>query len=557
MIIDLAGYTGEDVRCDLCIIGAGAAGITIAREFLNGIHRVCLLESGGLEYEAQIQDLYDGENTGLPYYDLISSRLRYFGGTTNHWNGRCAPLDSIDFKKRSWVPYSGWPMSKQDLDPYYLRAQKICGLGEFVYDNRAWKQLNIDSPPPVFDENKVDLKFFQFSDPVVRFGQVFRDELAGAKNIDIYLHATVTNIQTNREGNQVEHLKIASLDGSRTEVSAKLYVLACGGIENPRLLLLSNKVRPAGVGNSNDLVGRFFMEHPKGESGDVISDDKYLLLDWFQKHYPNTTVPHWPSLCASESQQEILGLLNSSASIYYTPRLGTSGAELVDLYESIKDDEDVEGWGRKIWAVVTDLDELVKAGYRRYVEGKKPIVDPGRVYLWCRCEQAPNPDSRIQLSRDKDALGQHRIELNWQLSLIDRQTLLGLTRTIGEEFGRLGLGRVKLEDWTMDDSAEWKDLHGGRHHMGTTRMSDDPKSGVVNGDCRVHECNNLYVAGSSVFTTGGWANPTLTIVALALRMSEHLKGRLDKAAKLEVKTMAHLLASNGKNTPFTATNKIV
>ena len=122
--------------------------------------KVCLLESGGLEYEDQIQDLYSGENTGLPYYSLASSRLRFFGGTTNHWAGRCAPLDSIDFKKRSWVPYSGWPISKHDLDPYYLRAQEICGLGEFVYDKRAWKQLNIDYPPPAFDENKIDLNFF-------------------------------------------------------------------------------------------------------------------------------------------------------------------------------------------------------------------------------------------------------------------------------------------------------------------------------------------------------------------------------------------------------------
>ena len=245
------------IEGDLCIVGAGAAGITLALQFLNSPLRIILLEGGGFDYEPALQDLYRGKNAGLPYYSLESARLHYFGGTTGHWAGYCSEYDDIDFRKRDWVPGSGWPVSRDDLDPYYRKAAEI---------------LELHTQPPDADTMRSSLirnKMWYFSPPV-RFGKKYRDTIVNAANIVLYTYANVTEIITNENVSSVTELVVKNIAGKQHKVRAKKIVLACCAIQNARLLLASNRQAKKGLANDNDLVGRHFMEHLEMNAADLF-----------------------------------------------------------------------------------------------------------------------------------------------------------------------------------------------------------------------------------------------------------------------------------------------
>ena len=265
MLIDFRTVTsGTTIETDVCVIGAGAAGITLAREFIGSPLDVCLLESGGFEWDDEIQELYRGENVGVPYQPLETGRGRFLGGTTNLWLGACIPLDASDLRSREWVPHSGWPIAKLVLDPYYKRAEPVCEVRPFDYSEAGWAELGLARLD--LDPAKLETRFWQYSPPT-RFGEVYRDELAAADNIRAFIYATATNLQADASGSFVDHVDVRSLDGTAAKLRAGAYVIAAGGIENPRLLLNPNSVERAGLGNRHDLVGRFFMEHTYYQSG--------------------------------------------------------------------------------------------------------------------------------------------------------------------------------------------------------------------------------------------------------------------------------------------------
>lgn len=527
MIIDFRTQDdGAIIQADLCIVGAGAAGITIARELIGSGIRVCLIESGGLNFDPDTQELYEGENRGeprLPNLDL--SRLRYFGGTTNHWGGWCTPLHDVDFRVRSWVPLSGWPISRSDLDPYYARGQSLLQLGPYIYDERVWDRIDI--PPLPLDKTKVRLGFWQhrLSGPL-RFGELYREDLRLANNIQVYLHANVTNIKINDSQTRVDHLDIRTLDGTAGKVRARFHVLACGGIENARILLLSNGVNPRGVGNAHDLVGRYFMEHPHAQCGEILAKDPELLFDRFlARQFENAMLR--VGFRIGEQTQRTKEVLNCSATMELIPDPDSGTTAAREIWRDIKKGHASDEMPEKMWKVVRDLDHVARMIYQRLAEGRLAAPHPKLIYLKARSEQAPNPDSRITLSTKRDALGLNRVRIDWRLNAQDRQTIRVMAEVIGQEFGRLNMGRLKFADWLMDDSPVKS--HGTvdvGHHMGTTRMSDNPKAGVTTPECRVHGIDNLYIAGSSIFPTSGYSHPTFTIVALAIRLADHLKIRL-------------------------------
>lgn len=457
---------------DVCIVGAGAAGITIAKAFKNSRIEVMLLESGGLEYEHETQSLYEGEITGLPYRPLTAARLRYFGGTTGHWSGWCAPLDPIDFAQRDWIPHSGWPISYGDLEPWYRRAQDICQLGPFEYQAEYWEEKSALRRLQLSPDT-VSTKILQFSPPT-RFGSVYRQEITDSANISLCTHANITNIQTNATASHVTGIEASTLGHKKIAVRAKQYVLAMGGMENPRVLLLSNDVIPQGLGNQNGLVGRYFMEHPAIETSSMMLSDERTVEFHFYR-----------------DERSFLPLFGITPAAQKAKQIGN--------YSSIL-------WSRKV------------------MEGSRG----GTIFpMDARIEQVPNPNSRITLDADKkDALGQPKIRFHWQLSEFDKRTIRVAEQLIANQLGRLQIGRLQMPDWLVAEDNAWPSvLRGPCHHMGTTRMSVSPKAGVVNADCRVHGIDNLYIAGSSVFPTAGTANPTMTIVALASRLASHLRNK--------------------------------
>ena len=251
---------GSVLEADLCIVGAGAAGISMALEWIGSHHKVLLLEGGGFEYELAMQDLYRGEIVGLPYYPLQAARLHYFGGTTGHWAGFCSTLDPIDFEKREWVPHSGWPIRREELDPFYARAQPLLELGPYEYAAADWQRRDPTLVPLPLDPRVVWTKMWQFSRPT-RFGSRYRDPVVAAPNVHLYTHANVCELEANESVTGIEGLRVRTLDGKEHRARARYYVLACCSIQNARLLLASNRRAPAGLGNAHDLVGRFFIEH--------------------------------------------------------------------------------------------------------------------------------------------------------------------------------------------------------------------------------------------------------------------------------------------------------
>lgn len=497
---------GTEIEGDLCIVGAGAAGITIAREFAGTKNDVILLEAGGFERDPETQSLYRGENTGVSYHPLHTTRLRYFGGTTGIWTGWCSRLDPIDFKEREWVPMSGWPFSLDDLEPYYRRAHPILDLGEYNYSVDYWDRQREEFSPFPFDESAVQTKVFKKSAPT-RFEQKYRTEIAQTENLTLWTHANVTEIQTPRNGFQVTGLRVQCLNGKEHQVRARKYILACGGLENPRLLLNSNQEYSDGLGNENGLVGRYFMEHPHVPSANL--DLTKSPSDGYRTGLQGAGDPFY-LLSISPHLQRKQRLLNYSAAL--RRKIGSDY------------DRSLPSWMYEI-PNVRGAENYVK----QYLSSEDGDAegDGIEVGLSTRIEQRPNPKSMVSLSSQTDDLGQQRIELNWSLTEDEKNTIRVANRVIGKELGRLGIGRLQMRDWLRDDSNTWPDsLHGGHHHMGTTRMSSSPRHGVVDADCKVHGIENLHVAGSSLFPTSGTANPTLTIVALALRLSDHLTEEL-------------------------------
>ncbi|HEY4337373.1 MAG TPA: GMC family oxidoreductase [Puia sp.] len=492
---------------DICIVGTGPAGLSIAMEWNNTPYKVILLEGGGLDYDEQEQELYAGRTTGQPYFPLKSSYLHYFGGTSNHWGGFCSTFDELDFEQRDWIPHSGWPIKKTDLDPFYARAHPILDLGPCEYDAKKWQSKDGELRTLLPDNTAIWNKVWQFSSPT-RFGKKFGPAIKQSKNIHLYTYANATEVKANSMVSNVESITIKNFSGKEHTVKAKRYILACGAIQNARLLLMSNRQATKGLGNDNDLVGRFFMDHLEMKSA-------YLHLPFRDplKFYLMTQgrTKMRCELAISREMQERHAILNGTSS-------------LKSINEANIDQPAMKSWTsadpKKNGHVGFFRDHLA-----RTISFMDRTIGGSQFMMYTRIEQAPNPHSRIMLDGVTDALGMPKAMLHWELSPMERRSMRTMYELIGRQFGAAGTGRVQLMDYLEDpDDAGWPDFAGGGwHHIGTTRMSDTPRKGVVDANCKVHGISNLYVAGASCFVTAGSANPTLTLVALSLRLSDHLK----------------------------------
>ncbi len=547
MIIDARSIPeNETIDTDICIVGAGTAGLTIAHEMIGQNFRVCLLESGGLKPDRETQALYKGENVGHPYFTLQSARARFFAGTTNRWNipiddddcsgVRMRPLDPIDFEKRDWVPFSGWPFGKSHLDPYYGRAQDICKIAPAGFDVKEWGDPE-KSPQLPFKGDKVETVIFKFGS-----SRPFLEDIAPAVSkadrITTYTYANVTELETNKEPYTIHRIRVVCLEGNTFWVKAKRFILAAGAIEIPRLLLSANKTQSNGLGNQNDLVGRFFMEHPHFWSGYFVPSrpEVFNTVSLYDHIHKVKGVPIIGKLSLSEKVIRRDRLLNYVGELsprvvlrptlypFFYPRVESKS---VRSYRALRSAIRQRQWnavsGAQLRDIVLGLDTFAITGYRNIKKQILRLIDKRRIRLFHfanMSEQAPNPDSRVTLGADIDRLGMRRVRLDWRLSDFDIESAIRSQEIIDRELQRADLGRLYID---MNDETPPERITGGWHHMGTTRMHMDPKNGVVDANCCVHGISNLFIAGPSVFPTGGYANPSLTIVALAVRLADHIK----------------------------------
>ncbi len=538
MRIDCAREAPEAVTADVAIIGSGAAGQAAARRLLARGCSVVLIESGGFDHDEAAADLNRGDIVGQEYHPLEQSRLRFFGGTTAIWGGRCAEPDAIDFERRDWVPHSGWPFGPAEIHAYMGEARALLGVGE-VDTARLPRPALLQR----LSSEELDVGWWSFDRVFDRFTIDRARDLQSDPRCTLLIHATVREVMLAGDACSVERLEVRTASGRAIDIRARHYVLAAGGIENPRILLASNSVAANGIGNAYDLVGRYFMEHPHGRGGRIVGRADWRWLSAFAKRRVNG-IEVAPALTPSEALQRREGLLNSSLTIAVRQPEAGSHPLAKRAYLHVKHRTAPNRRGRSLWKATKQL-----------VRGYTGLTGPFHPWLMkrmndldlalvVRAEQAPNPDSRVKLNGQRDATGMPRVALDWRLSAIDVDSVAGLVSALNWEALRLGLGSVEPAGWLADPEKLWVSdelisAHpiGGFHHMGTTRMANDPRRGVTDGWGRVHGLPNLHVAGSSLFPTGGWANPTLTILALALRTADRIADELRVTVRAGISQM--------------------
>lgn len=541
MLIDTRTLDQDSlIDTTVCIIGGGPAGITLALEMEAMGIPACLLESGGLQPDDATRDLYRGEDVGLPYLFADGCRSRYLGGSSNCWGGWCRPLDPWDFNRRDWIPHSGWPFGAAELAPYYRRAQSVLKLGPDNFEPAYWEARigRTDVRRLPLPSGQVRDTLSQFSPPV-RFGKLYRADLARARHVHVYLHANAVNLASDAAARTVRQVDVATLDGRRVAVRARIFLLACGGIENARLLLASNRIAPAGLGNERDVVGRYFMDHPRMQSGRVDFAPGWggnKLFD-IKYHYLNRAVSAGgvhvaAQLALSGEVQARERLLN--ARVWFNsefPGEGSAAAAALYRCKQAALRKELPGWrpGADLATMVAHPIDTLGYGLTRLYHPRGLIR---RVRLQAIVEPEPDPDSRVTLSPDtRDRLGMPRVRVDWRLGRNVQRSFDRTLAIVADELRLAGVAKVQLDPpleggpWpsTLEREGTW-------HHMGTTRMHDNPAYGVVDRHCRVHGMGNLYLAGSSVFPTAGANFPTITLTALALRLAQHVGAVLRAAA---------------------------
>jgi choline dehydrogenase-like flavoprotein len=531
-----------NISSDVCIVGAGAAGITMALELAGKGIKVAVLEGGGLRPDAATQSLYAGESVGLSHEPPEESRSRYLGGSTNCWGGWCRPLDALDFEVRPWVPDSGWPIGRSDLLPYYKRSHRLLQLREFDYDVGRWSSEFAKANAALFSVEGSGLHnvVSQLSPPT-RFGSVYRAQLE-ASDVKLFLFANALKILANDTATQATGVAVGTLNRKRFEISSKVVVLAAGGMENPRLLLLSNDVEAAGLGNGRDLVGRYYMDHPRIHATrvSIAAAERYrplydATLPKIRSKLGRNNATLAAHLAPTADAQRGMRLPNSRT--YLVARSGNDVSKsyfaLKALRRSLLGRKQL---GYPLSRVSRDVLRqlpvlLAHAPKTALTVGEvlfEPFIARRDFYLETVIEPVPNRESRVFLSDQRDQLGARTIKLDWRLTEQDKDHYASLNRLIVA--GLIKSGAVAPSDVRLEQGAPWPDnVMGCWHHMGTTRMSDDPAKGVVDADCKVHGVHNLFIAGSSVFPPVGSDSPTITLVALALRLCDRILRDFERA----------------------------
>ena len=497
---------GETVTPDLAIIGGGPAGIALALALQSTAFTILLLEAGGNEFDAKVQDAYKGAADGeTPYLTLDESRLRYFGGSSNHWGGWNRPLDAVDFEQRDWIAHSGWPFGIEALQPYFAKAQALCEAGPWLYDQTPRRIPTGDATLKLGDGG-VYTSWFQFSKTQdgglpTPFGKRYEAELKAAPRVTTWLHAAVTGLRQAPDARSIARLEVQA-EGKRLTVKPRFTVLAGGALENARLLLASNDVMKPGIGNQNDLVGRFFADHPiPRDVATLVLFNGQLPKGYFSGQGVNNALilPDGTPVRAVFSptmafirKEKVIGSLTTVE--YPVPMTAPMGEAV---------------------AATTQMLGVDASTARAYSLG-------------CGLEPIPNPERRVTLGGERDGLGMPRLKLHVTVPDTDFRLYRNTLRELGRQLlaskaGLLRLNRASRPDWLagmyQPKALPW----WGSHHMGTTRMHADAKQGVVDANSKVHGVANLFVAGSSVLPTYGSSNPTLNLLALTLRLGDHLK----------------------------------
>lgn len=562
-------------RYDVVIIGGGAAGLTLVRELAGKGLTIAVLESGGLEESADHESLNAVEVSGVLLDDDLQQarqdfhgpqmrywnrdvqrfgvRCRVLGGSTAAWAGKLAPFDAIDYEARPWIPAETWPIEGTALTPYLDRAARYLDLGPLIQGKAFWAVSGRDEPPEFARLENFGAFFWQFArsrqalTDVMRFGPDFRRETY--KGVTIFLNATAAAVKT--EGDAVSGVDVrSSLTGRSAFVGAAQVVLAAGAIENARLLLLSIEGFPPGPKISRDAVGRYLMDHPSVSLGSFNKKDREKaagLLGFYPILQGYRVYMYACGLALDQATQRRIEAVNMAAFTKLTlapddPLLAFS--RLLGL-ESRHPLSDAICVVRNFGVVVTAIGRKL-LNYRRIPERVRRLMADALVFLGANMvareyvggnrgrrldhvalniisEQPAQPENRIALSERTDRLGLRMAHVQWNLPASLRADMLRFAQLLKEDLDRAGIRGFRLDPAFATGDMAGLVIHDMAHTAGTTRMGLDPASSVVDPSLQVHGVRGLFVAGASVFPSSGHANPTLVILALAIRLADHIK----------------------------------
>lgn len=534
-----------EFESEIAVVGSGAAGIPLALELAEAGHRVLLLESGSFKGDKQTQNLYSGFVKNEEMHSPTDKyRIRQFGGSTVLWGGRCMPFDPIDFEKRDYLPESGWPIQYDDLAPFYPKANEFLEAGYFEYNAR--EAFYPDAKPMFkgYDSDAFSTEGIErFSCPT-DLGKRYHNRISTHPNIHCVYDANITYIQLSSDGSTVDFLKGKTLNGKSFKVRAKKFVLAMGGIETTRLLLASNDIHKNGIGNSGDVLGRYYMCHIAGNVGKLVVDGPTSDVKYGYEVSPEGIYCR-RRIHLRENQQRELSVSNMVARLHF-PKItdpshksgilsGLFFAKNFINYEygkRLKDGKPptISVYAKHFWNILVGPIETLNFLWfwltRRTLAVRKfpSVILPNKsnqFSLEVHAEQIPNPESRITLSDQKDSLGLPKICVDWQYLAEDVEMVRKTLKAFSDDIKAQGVGTFEFDEENLENELMRFGAYGG-HHIGTTRMGTSSQNSIVDVNCKVHEVEDLYIASSSVFPTSSQANPTLTITAMALRLADHI-----------------------------------
>ncbi len=513
MIRDLlAGGPAAGAKADVCVVGAGAAGIALTMELLRLGKSVVLLEGGGAEIEEESQEPYGSEVTGLPHQGIHGGRFRVQGGTTLKWGGQILELDEGDFGRREWVEGSGWPFAKSELARFYERALELEGLGKVLrHDDDVWRTMGQKEPP--FGELE---PYFSRWCPEPNFARLHGDVLRGHSGLTVWLHANAVELVM--EGGQARGVRCRTLTGVEVVFEAEEYCFCMGTIESARFFL---QPRSGGLPwNESGLLGRHFQDHIDVNAARVVPRSLARFHDVFDSVFAGGFKYH-PKLRLVAEAQRRMGTLNVAATMFFESGVDKAAAEIKATVKHLMRGRFGEVKASEAARLVTNVPLLARQTWRYAVQHRAYHPADAAISLRVHCEQEPLGASSITLGEGRDALGMLRTRLDWRISELEVRTIREYVEVARGALA--GLAEVTPDPALMEGGAEFVGrCDDTNHHMGGMRMSDAASGGVVDTELRVHGTKNVFVCSGAVFPTSGFSNPTHTVLALACRLAEHL-----------------------------------
>ena len=511
MILDLQETLPLNLpMAEVCIVGAGAAGIVLAVELARQGKRVLLLEGGGGDVEEASQEPYRSELAGLAHNGIHVGRFRAAGGSTTRWGGQILELDALDFEQRPWIQGSGWPIEKAALQPFYDRAIALEGLADATLeDTSVWREIG--QPAPRLDSFET---FFSRWCPETNFARLHGKTLAEHPLITVILHANAAALVT--EGTRICAIACKTLTGSSRTFHAEHFVWCMGGIESVRFFLQPSLSHLPF--QQSGLLGRFFQDHLIAPAATLEPLNKRRFVADFANVF-SRGFKYQPKIRLVREQQERHRTLNVAALVFFHSASDAIGAGLKATVKKLLRRRFGELSAAELTGLIRHAPLLARQSWAYSVAHRAYVAPDTRFELGIHCEQPPDSTSTLTLSSERDRLGMLRTKLDWQVSDLELHSIR--TCVAAAATALAGIARVVPDPDLMTDAFRPK-CGDGYHHMGGMRMAPSAADGVVDPDLKLHGMQNGYVCSGAVFPSSGFSNPTHTVIALAIRLADHL-----------------------------------